>query len=207
MNNNKKYTLDNNTTASNPGVIILNPLVWAKYNIKNVTLLFTSLLVSVLLSVFISYYLLIFVIISVLINTYYWLRSKEHFTADSNGGIIVSTNPPLAAVSTNLAKYGDDYPAIKIIKYNVKKDIIIGDKIGTVAVYSEGEDDELDYWDDFFPIPIEYATNNKDSIELEIQSYPKEQWEAIRNGVNQITKPYQIGLYHVDKDCSDWSSA
>jgi hypothetical protein len=203
MSKDKKVTLDNNTYASNPGNIDFNNLVWLRYYFKIPFLIFLSLIASLLLMLMYSYYFSIMLLVTIVIHEFYWIRQKEHFTADSNGGVIISTSPALAAVSTNLGKYGGDYPVIKIIEFKVKRPISVGEKIATVAIYS-GVDDEIEYWDDFYPLPVEYATKNQQDIKAALNSYPEKQWQTIKEGVAELKLPYKIGLYKVRKQNSDW---
>ncbi len=203
MNSDKKITLNNDTYASNPGKVEFNKRVWLKHFFLVPFLIVLSIITSIILMVMVSLYFSILVFVTIFIHEIYWVKFKEHFTADSNGGVIISTSPPLAAVSTNLSKYGGNYPVIKIIDFKVRRPISIGEKIATVAVY-KGSGDEMLHWSDFYPLPVEYATNNQDEINTALLSYPSEQWEDIERGVAELKTPYKIGLYKVEKSSSDW---
>ena len=199
---NKRFTC-NETVATTPGGITFDPFVWIKYN-RTAVFLSTS---SVIFFLVVSYYYIAFLFAAVVLaykSWVFWVYSAKQFTADSNAGLIISVKPPLAAVATNLANAGGDYPVLKIIEYKVKRRIRIGDRIGTIALYEQGDDEHAVYWRDFFPIPIEYATEDKQQIAAEIQRYPASQWDAIRRGVSQLDKPYKEGLYHIDQSESDW---
>lgn len=203
MNNEKIYTVDDNTFATNPGNVILKPLVWIKYNFVTTSMLMISLILSIWLTISVSSWFFIIALLSIAVNLFYWKRKKEHFRyGDSNGGIIVATNPMLVAVTTNLTKGFGKYPVIKIIKYNAKGEI--GDKIGTVALYSASTDEETQHWIDFHPIPINYATNNVAEIERAMKSYDTEQWKQIEDRLLQVPKPYVAGLYKIKEETSDW---
>ncbi len=199
-----KITLDNDTKASNEGEIRFNPLVWARYDTRMVVCVTWGLVVLILLTIFSSTDYLIMLIAAIILNFFYWVGSMEHFSVDSNGGIIVSVNPPLAAVMTNLAKYDGNYPVIKIIDYKVKREISIGDRIGTVATYKQGKNERLPHWDDFSPIPIEYCTNDQVSIDIEMNFYTEQQWEDTERGIQKIEKPFKVALYRFDLEQSDW---
>lgn len=209
----KTLTLDDETQASNPGKIKFDPWIWLKYDTKKIVLLTSTLLISLFLVIKFSYYFVVIFLIALVVNFYYWFSKKEHFYADSNGGIIISEEPPLAAVYTNLAKfgaYGDHYPVIKVIKFEVNRAIQVGDKIATVAVYSalkSDEDETSDFWGDFFPLPVEYATNNTQEINNELRSYQKEHWEILTDGIKQLDKPYSLGLFRINIHSSDWQGS
>jgi len=203
---NKKYTLDNNTVASNPGKIIFKQSQWLKYNFKFSLIMAFLFFLSIYLSVKYSKFFFIMMVIIVIILEHYWLKLKEHYTADSNAGLVISTNPNLVAVSTNLTKSDDgNFPVIKVIKYKVRKNVKFGDKIATVSTYKRDLDDTLDHWVDFFPLPVNYATNDINEINNEINSYPKEQWDNLEKGLMEIEKPYKEGLYKVETKTSDWN--
>lgn len=200
----KKRFICNETVASTPGGIRFDPFVWIKYN-RAAAYLSAG---SVILFLIISYYYMAFLFAAVVFaykTWIFWTYSAELFTADSNAGLIISVKPPLAAVATNLANAGGDYPVIKVIEYKVKRRVRIGDRIGTIGLYEQSDDENSVYWSDFFPIPIEYATEDRQQISAELQRYPGSQWEAIRRGVSQLDKPYKTGLYRMDQLDSDWN--
>ena len=197
-------TMDKYSRAGNPGEIKVNPWIWFQHQPLRVSVLTLALIFSIALSVFVSYGFIILVLYAGWENFYYWVHTQEKFQADSNGGIVISVEPPLVAVSTNLAKWGGDYPVIKIIEFQSKKHLKVGDRIGTIAVYQAGENDELPHWMNFFPVPINYATNDKNQIEKEIKSYANTEWLALELGIEELRKPYQEGLYKVRSSNSDW---
>ena len=84
-----------------------------------------------------------------------------------------------------------------------KRSVEIDEKIATVAVYSIGNNEDLDYWENFFQLPVDYATDNKKEIDAEINSYPLEQWQKLNNGLSEIEKAYKKGLYKIEKANSD----
>jgi Protein of unknown function (DUF3239) len=145
------------------------------------------------------------VALSVFANSLYWVYVKEHYTADSNGGVVVSVDPPLVAVLTDLAVAGGSYPAIKIIKYKVKRKISIGDKVATVSTYKWPEEINQHYWDDFFPWPVEYATNNAADIKKELDGYSSDDWCNLSIAIDQLDKPYKVGLFRVELRGGEWA--
>ncbi|MES2616670.1 MAG: DUF3239 domain-containing protein [Bacteroidota bacterium] len=196
-------TIDNNTFASNPGNTKLNPFVWIRYNFLHVFLLTGSLLGFAWLSYDVLWWWLIGVFLSLAVNFFYWVRKKEQFrSGDSNAGLVVSVNPTLVAVTTDLTKGGGEYPVVKIIKY--KKSASIGDKIATVALYIPSDNEHDPHWEDFFPTPMDYATTNKADIQGALNSYDPQQWEDLQRRLKQVPFPYAVGLYKVDVEASDW---
>lgn len=204
MNNN--YTVDDNSIASNPGNVKLDKWVWFRHNKVVVGLLILSLVGSILATSFIDGIYSLMVVSLIVINLYYWINKEEHFlVGDSNGGIVVGIHPTLIAVNTNLTKGYGDFPVIKIIKCMPLKNLSIGDRIPTVALYTASSNESLLHWIDFNPIPLAYATNDVKVINLAMQSYPNEQWEQLEKYLLELEKPYKPGLYQVDTEQSSWN--
>ena len=85
------------------------------------------------------------------------------------------------------------------------KNVSIGDRVPTVALYTASTNEGLAHWLDFNPIPLSYATNNLKVTNLAIQSYPNEQWDQLEKYLLELEKPYKTGLYKVDKEQSSWN--
>ena len=94
-----------------------------------------------------------------------------------------------------MANHEGDFWAVTIIKYKVKRQLEIGERVGTVSTCLSSDDEYLPYWAIFYPIPIEYATDNTAEIRNEIESYSDSQWEIIESALNKIDKPYKEDLY------------
>lgn len=204
MRNN--YTVDDNSIASNPGNAELNKWVWFYHNKWVVGSLILFLICSLLATIFIDIMYLLVVVIAIVMNLYYWTNKKEHFlSGDSNGGIVVNIHPTLIAVNTSLTKGYGNFPVIKITKRASLKNVSIGDRVPTVALYTASNNESLAHWLDFNPIPLSYATNDVKVINLAMQSYPNEQWEQLEKYLLELEKPYKTGLYQVDQEHSGWN--
>ncbi|WP_352260012.1 DUF3239 domain-containing protein, partial [Psychrobacter sp. TB55-MNA-CIBAN-0194] len=84
------------------------------------------------------------------------------------------------------------------------KNLAIGDRVPTVALYTASTDESLSHWIDFNPVPLSYATDNPEVINVAMQSYPSEQWQQLERQLLELDKPYKAGLYQVDKEQSGW---
>ena len=200
MKENKSLFVDDSTFASNPGNVKLQPLTWFRYQYNVVLSLILAVIVFGTLSFAFSWWFLIGFVISIIINIGYWIRLQEHFAkGDSNGGIVVATNPTLVAVYTDLTKGFGDYPVIKIIK--CRPNLSVGERIATVALYTYSEEP---YWDDFHPLPVHNATSNQNQIQRALSSYSDDYWQKLESGISQIPKPYQLGTHKINKNNSDW---
>ena len=199
----KQFTVRSDTYATNQGQIILNPIVWFENNIPEVVILSTSLILSICSLVFIGKGFGFLALLLIFVNVFYWKRKKEHFRyGDTNGGVIVSVNPNLLAVKTDLSSGFGNYPVFKIIPY--KKKCRIGDRIVTVSLYTSSSKEDCPYWVDFDPIPITYATKNPKEIELALSRIEEEQWFNLETSLGQIQRPYKEGLYRIEDGTSNW---
>ena len=202
----KKLTLDNNTTASNPGEINFKLAVWLRHNLETVVPFSIALILFLILGFLYSYYWLLVVFCILMVSVYCYIRVSEHFSADSNLGVIVSKEPLLLAVYTDLTKGYGSYPVIKVIDYKSLKAVELGMEVGTVSTYSGSLGGEVQYWDNFYPLPVTYATDDHREIEKVLSTYPDGQKEFILSCMEQLPKPYKKGLYRVSLENSDWSN-
>lgn len=197
------FTLDNDTVASNPGSVRVMPFVLMRHMHKSVLLLI-PLLASLVFALKVS--LLwgsLFSAILFVVNYFYWRRQSEHFAyGDSNGAIVVSESPKLIAVTTDLSKgFAGSYPVVKILPYKGKGKL--NDRIGTIALY-EGSESCTPYWNDFFPVPVEYVNNNRTELNAVLRSYSDESWQILESRMKQISQPYTEGLFKITTENSSW---
>lgn len=177
------------------------PLVVMK-NIRKPIYLLIVLLISLFLSVAVSFWFLMFVVIILAINIFYWFKIKVQFKqGDSNGGLIISENPKLIAVTTSLSKGFGNYPVVKVLHYKGKAKL--NERVGTVALY-KGSEDSCPYWEDFFPIPVDYVTDNQVQINRVLKTYDEESWEILSNRINQLDKPFKEGLFKIKNKENNW---
>jgi len=201
-----KFTLDNDSVPTHKSEVNLNPVVWFKYKYKLVVPLALSIFVSVYLSYEYSAWFISLGLLCLVINVFYWLSVKEHFKAESTPAIVISNNPSLIAVYSNMSKYKEFYPAIKIETYDNRRNLQVGDKLATVSIYTE-TDEENKFWDDVHPLPVEYGTINDKVMQHSLSSYTAEQWDVLEKGLSEIGGKVQLGLYKIMKDDSDWGSS
>ena len=204
----KNYTVDNDTWASNPGNAKLAPLTWFIHDWKTIVFLCAVLIFSINLTLNLSIWFIFLSIIILTIKVFYWIRKKEHFkSGDSNPGLVIAVNPTLVAVTTDLTKGWGSYPVVKIVKYSTLKNVSLGDKIATVALYTSSGDEEIEHWIDFNPIPLSFATKNEKTIERAMASYDEKQWNDLNQRVKKLKQPYKEGLYIAEIENSNWGSS
>ena len=90
--------------------------------------------------------LLVFVT-ALLVNWLYWRHQAAHFALGcANPATVVSLNPPLLAVYTDLTTGERAYPVIKILRDSGIPSSV-GDKFATVSLYQGST--EAERWEDF----------------------------------------------------------
>ena len=146
----------------------------------------------------------IFSFLALAINCYYWIKVKEHFVyGNVTPGVIVSLDPMLIAVLTNLSKGVGDYHVIKIIEQRfstvMEKPPFVGATFPAVALYQQSEDESLPYWEDFDPRPIEFATADQSAIKNILSRMEKTDWKELKLGLRGVPRPFKPGLYHVQE--------
>ncbi|WP_230655636.1 DUF3239 domain-containing protein [Psychrobacter sp. I-STPA10] len=199
--------VNSNTVASNPGQISVSPFVWYRHHVVMGGIIALILLAILCLCVFVDVKFVVLFAIFAIVHQLNFTRIKEHFYyGDSNGGIVLATNPILVAVYTNLSKGFGYYPVIKIIECPTLKDLNIGDRIATVALYQASTNQQLPHWINFEPLPVNYVSNNQEDIDKALLSYDATYWSRLEQGIPQVPKPYQAGLYKINIESSDWEN-
>lgn len=113
-----------------------------------------------------------------------------------NPGIVVSTNPPLVAVCTDLSTGKIQHHVIKILPQPLRwlKNGLppVGTKLASVALY-EGSLHK-DAWEDFHPIVVDCVTGNRADIERVFQSISEVEWQTLEVGISYL-RTKKPGLY------------
>lgn len=203
----ESWTTDDSTVASNPGELSVKWYCWIQHYPKwPVAGAFSFVLLAVLgWTIHWSFWILAALLIW--LNWLYWTRIKEHFKFGCvNPGIVISMNPMLIAVLTDLSNVSGDngynYPVIKVLSKELSsiagQDPLTGMRLATVALYVRGDDEYATHWEDFDPRPAECATNDINEIKRLMASISHSDWTELDAGLGQIPRPYAPGLYRVD---------
>jgi hypothetical protein len=144
--------------------------------------------------------------IFILFHIFYWIRVKEHFlSGDTNPGVIVSLNPILIAVSTDLSMGIGSYPAIKIVRTRLpliaNQKPAIGACVAMVSLYSYPISN-APHWSDFDPYPVMCATSDAAVINAKVASFSQEDWQELAQMLKNVPQPYKEGLYLMPVDNS-----
>lgn len=192
-----------NTSASNPGMLRVSYLQYAKAYPKWPTIWVGGLALSCVACV-VSLWFLIGVAFFGFVTWFYLHQLKTQFVAGCvNPGIILSVEPPLVAVYTDLSKGGNEFPVVKIEWHPIHKmstgAAAKGQKVTTVAFY-ESMEDELEHWTNFTPRLSACATTDRRIIQKQLKSIDNEDWDHLNNALKQVPRPLAAGLYRYYPD-------
>lgn len=198
------WTLDDSARASNPGNIEVNLLRWIRHYPKWPIIWTTSLLGSIACAWFVHWSFWIPAVLLLALNWFYWQRVRDHFRHGcANPGIILSLDPTLIAVTTDLTKGFGDFPVVKIIEKSLPSVCgqlpQVGSRVPTVALYVPSPDENLPHWADFDPRPVDCATGDVAAMQAVMDTFTEEEWQELNERLRQVPRPYQCGLYHIEQ--------
>jgi hypothetical protein len=183
-------TLSKIAVASLPGRIHLNDLQWLRCYPKWPFIWYGSAAAATLLALH-HHWAWWFLAVPLCVMAWlYSVRVREHFrSGDVCPAVVVSTNPLLLAVGTDLGTCFDPYPAIKVIQIpsaSLPKQLRhIGARTATVALYV-GMIKDGDSWEDFDPRPVGAATCCS-RIQAEcVDRIPTEVWRNFDLWMSQV---------------------
>lgn len=190
----------NGTMASNPGRLRVNHLRWLLHKPAWPIGWAVAAALAVAGAVLVHWAFWFPAAFLLLCNAFYWFRLKMHFErGDANPGLVVSASPPLVAVATDLTKGFGSFPAVKVFAAGplriAGRRPEVGDRVGTVSLYSSGPDQSAPHWSDFEPHPAEYVTADAAAIAGLMATFPQEQWDNLAQLLEMVPQPYRPGLY------------
>lgn len=212
MSDQEVLTFDSSARASSPGNVSISVLVWLVHYPRWPLLLFAMLVASLVLVLRAPFAGLMVAGFLILPNWLYWRRIKEHFLhGDANPGLIVSVDPMLYAVGTDLTKGEGRFPVVKVVRKRFRpvcSPATVGARIMTVALYqasAEPEDVALPHWVGFDPRPIDCATRDRDQIDKALASVDDQRWAWLQAALEEVPQPYRPGIYPVERSTSSWA--
>ncbi|TWT38354.1 DUF3239 domain-containing protein [Blastopirellula retiformator] len=127
---------------------------------------------------------------------------------DTCPGVIVSMEPPLLAVLTNVSadpSFDEPIMVIKVQAHKLKtvggEPAKVGQRIVSAAFYEEDAAEkypaEPKRWGDFFPTPIEYGTSDPAAIDYVKSQVSDESWRQLKDGLKQVPRPFAPGIYDI----------
>ena len=116
---------------------------------------------------------------------------------------VVSLNPFLVAVSSDLSKGGNEkWPVIKILRQPLervpKRHFSLGDRLTAVALYHNSAPN-LPHWDDFSPIVTDCVTADPQELARmrEVLDAEPDEWDDLTRNLATLPKPVKTGLFWV----------
>jgi len=193
-------------TASRPARLRINWIHWLRYD-PDARLFLICLALSILgifCALYFSAWHWIWAIFFLLLPLLAWIRWTIHFrTGNAEPGKVVSLDPVLFAVATDLTKGIGSFPALKIVQskrlpHIYRGSLAIGFRLATVCMYEFSKADSPS-WADVHPMPAEYVTSNKKKIAKVMQLFSQEDWDKLDRFLKQVPLPYAPGLYRIDE--------
>ena len=188
------------SAASNPGRLRVNFLRYAYCFPTWPAVWLSLLLLSLGLTVFVHWVFVLLLLPAVVLNFLYWRQVRARFIAGCvNPGRVVSLDPPLIAVATNLTRSGDaSCTAIKILRHplgrlkSVKRKL--GEPLATIAFY-DAWSEEGSHWNDFSPVAANAATGKVAELQRLKSSLSSDDWNELDRGLQQVPRPFEPGIY------------
>lgn len=210
-------TLSSEAYATNQGKINLSYLQWLKYH-KFPTLKYCLIVligIAVLpLSLGVAIFLVGYGVYKLIVYFVYLKGIKDCYDMGNIiPGIVVHNSPVLIATLTDVTKGIGSYPVIRIgafpsFKKYHKGWVKIGDRIPMLAIYHVNTEQSLNYWNDFTPWPVEFATKDRNFIGKKYYSISEPYWQYAEEMVKQVRnsnkKQIKIGIEAVDIENSAW---
>ena len=110
-------------------------------------------------------------------------------------------------MATDLSKGEGRYPVLKVAKKDIPsagaKNFSVGMRIATVSLYRSSKKD-ANYWDDFDPLPVQFATDKQITIVAALASYHEREWAILEERLQSFNFPYKEGVVKILEDGSDW---
>lgn len=132
---------------------------------------------------------------------FFWSEVRDHFRhGNVNPAVVVSDDPYLVAVYTDMTMGAGSWPAIKVLRQPLERMTggppTLGQRLATAAMYTGHP--LLGHWSDFDPRVVNCATCNTDDIQRVLASIPPDEWDALDAGLRTIVYPKRPGLYYFD---------
>lgn len=200
----ERFNRETNSAAANPGMLRISMLkFWLSFP-KWPTVWTSLLLISVLLGVFLTCFGWVLALLFLVVKVFYWKVVRNKFIGGCvNPSVVLSLDPPLVAVLTNLTK-GEtetEWNFIRILRQPIANMTggppQVGQRLATAALYTVSDDD-CPHWEYFAPVVVNCVTWNTADIQRVFFSIQSSDWEEISQGLKQLPQPFVEGLYKVE---------
>jgi hypothetical protein len=200
----EQFNRTTSSSASNPGMLRVSFTKYS-YCFPFWSLgLALSLAASLALTFTVSWFFLLLVLPLIAMNWFYWYIVRMKFVAGCvNPAQVVSLDPPLVAVITNLSKGGRrrawDY--VRVLPQPLARMTgglpQIGQRLASVALYQRS-DDASPHWDTFNPTVVNCVTWNAAEVERVARSIQLGDWQELDLALRQLPQPVTAGLFKIE---------
>lgn len=202
----KALFYDSHTIPSYQGDMKLNVLQWTKFNTGKVLKSFLALVLGSILMIKIHWIFGILFLGALLYNIWYWFMAFNRFKGgDVNPGKVISIDPTLVAVASDMRKFAGDYPILKIIETKLPiEDKVIDKIIPTVALYNDNPHN-YPFWAEFHPVPVIQGIKDRHHIASILKNFSNTSLTTLENYIQKIGRK-EVGIYKVDENTSNWKN-
>lgn len=196
---------DSHTIPSYQGDMKLDIIQWTRYNFRRVSGSLLAVLIGFILMIRLHWLFSLVFIGAALYAIWYWIMAYNRFKGgDVNPGKVISLNPTLVAVATDMRKSGGDYPVLKIIKTRLpQEDNVTGKIVPTVALYNDNPHG-YPFWAEFHPVPVIHGIRNRNKINQILESFSKSSLDTLEDYIRKVNFK-DAGIYKVDEENNSWS--
>ena len=204
---------DDDSRASNPGATRLQPMVWLiSPPYRPLLYALGCLLAGALILFFQQIWLTAAGLVAAGLAAFrlaalYRDDQRRFYSGCINPAMVVHCDPPLIAVHTDLAKYGQDYPVLKLVRVNRAAigpgPLTVGRRVTTVSLYYRTAN-HTPYWYNFDPIPLRWASRRERDQQRAFAHISDAAWQELEQGYADAGRPTTPGLYLLK---GDWPSA
>ncbi len=195
---------DSHTIPTYQGDMKLDILQWTKFNSSKVVKPTLFLIAGILLTIYVHWLFGLSVLLALIYSFLFWNWSFNLFKGgDVNPGKVISLNPVLVAISSDMRKYDGDYPILKIIETKLPPEDLVLDKvIPTIAMYADNPHG-YPFWAEFRPVPVIHGYANRDHINQILSDFSTHDLDNLHDYVEKAgTK--EVGIYKIDEETSNW---
>ncbi len=134
---------------------------------------------------------------------HWWGTFRIYRIGDINPGKVIHLNPDRIAVTTNMTKGFGNFPIIRILEVNLRKeDKVLNKIIPTLASYYNNPHG-YPFWSEFHPFPINHGISNKEELQKFANSYTQSEIDRIDEFLDKI-HTHEPETYKIDVETSGW---
>jgi hypothetical protein len=132
---------------------------------------------------------------------YWWVQRAKFISGCTNPAMVVSVDPPLVAVLTDLSMVpsGRQWYYVKVLWQPLHsmtgEGARLGQRLATVATYKQGDSGE--HWEDFWPVVVNCVTWTTSDVARVFATISSADWRQLETAIQQVPRPFSPGLYEV----------